>query len=126
MQRLVLVPVLLVASATACLAAEPGPACEAKRHSIEAQITEAKAHGNKQQLAGLERALRATTAHCTDAGLAREREARIRKAQQEVAQREADLAKAQKSGDTKKIDKRNEKLDAARRELEEAQRPLEP
>ncbi|OWQ85650.1 hypothetical protein CDN99_21435 [Roseateles aquatilis] len=116
---------LLLALAAPAFAAEPGPACAAKRASIETQITEAKAHGNKPQLAGLERALRATKAHCTDEGLAREREARIRKAQKEVTAREADLAKEQQDGNEKKIAKRSAKLDAAQRELEEAQKPLE-
>ncbi|MEC5397946.1 DUF1090 domain-containing protein [Uliginosibacterium sp. H1] len=117
---------LLALHAAPSAAAPLSPACEAKRTRIETQIAEATARGNKQELAGLNRALRATTANCTDASLAKERDARIRKAEKEIAEREKDLAQAQKSGDADKVEKRREKLEEARRELVEAQKPVTP
>lgn len=108
------------------LAAQGGPACAAKRADIEAQIGAAQARGNRQELAGLKRALKANQSRCSDAGLARERDARIREAQREVAQRETELAQEEKKGDAQKIAKRSAKLDEARAELAEASKPLLP
>lgn len=116
----------LTALAAPALAASGGPACEAKRADIQAQIGAAQARGNRQELAGLNRALKANQSRCTDAGLARERDGRIREAQREVALRERELAQEEKKGDAKKIAKRSAKLDAARAELAEASKPLLP
>jgi Protein of unknown function (DUF1090) len=107
-------------------AAPPSPACDAKRSSIEAQIAEAKAHGNRQQLAGLNTALRANKMHCTDASLEAARQRDIAAATKKVAQRESDLTAAQAKGNQKKIAKQQAQLDAARQALAEAQKPLLP
>jgi Protein of unknown function (DUF1090) len=121
---------LLILSAAAYLspaiAAQPSPACDAKRASIEAQIAEAKAHGNRQQLAGLNTALRANKSHCTDASLESARQRDISAATRKVKQRESDLAAAQAKGDSTKIAKQQAQLDAAREALTEAQKPLLP
>jgi hypothetical protein len=107
-------------------AAQASPACAAKRTSIETQISEANAHGQRYKLAGLQRALRANQAGCTDASLAKERDVDIAKASKNVSQREAELGAAQRKGDAKKVAKQQQKLDEARSELSEASKPLLP
>lgn len=115
---------LLVLSATPLLAAQP--ACEAKRANIESQISQAQAQGRQHQLAGLQTALRANRANCTDAMLAAERESDIKKATKKVAEREQKLAKAQAKGDSRKIASQQADLDEARSDLAQAQKPLLP
>ena len=110
------------------LAAEEVPeltGCAAKRQAISAQIEQAKAHGNSAQQAGLEKALAEVTAHCTDAGLKKERENKVLDAKHEVSRRQADLDKAMKKGDPDKINKRKEKLAEARKELQDAVEELD-
>ncbi|KAF0867350.1 DUF1090 domain-containing protein [Pseudomonas sp. LD120] len=105
------------------LAAEPVPpltGCAAKRQAIMTQIEQAKAHGNSDQQAGLERALSKVTAHCTDASLRKERENKVLEAKHEVSRRQADLEKAMNKGDSEKINKRKDKLAESRKELQEA------
>ena len=80
--------------------------------------------GHSQELAGLQRALAANQAHCSDASLAKAREADIRAAQKKVAEREKSLAEAERKGNAKKIAKRKAKLAEARRDLAEAEKPL--
>ena len=126
MKALVLCVGLLTFCALPAFAAEASPACAAKRADIERQISEARARGNTQQVKGLQRALKANIAHCTDASLAAERELQIAKAQRELAKRESDLREAQRKGDAKKIATRQAKLEEAQRELAEAQKPLMP
>ena len=116
---------LTVASfmATPLLAAEeatPLTGCAAKRQAISTQLEQAKAHGNSDQQAGLEKALSEVTANCTDAALRKERENKVLDAKHEVSQRQADLDKAMKKGDPEKIDKRKNKLAESRKELQEA------
>ena len=121
---------LTVASfmATPLLAAEEAPeltGCAAKRQAISAQIEQAKAHGNADQQAGLEKALSEVTANCTDASLRKERENKVLDAKHEVSRRQADLDKAMKKGDADKINKRKEKLAQSRKELQDAVEDLD-
>ncbi|MBK3505495.1 MULTISPECIES: DUF1090 domain-containing protein [Pseudomonas] len=121
---------LTVASfmATPLLAAEEVPeltGCAAKRQAISAQIEQAKAHGNSQQQAGLEKALSEVTANCTDASLRKERENKVLDAKHEVSRRQADLDKAMKKGDADKINKRKDKLAQSRKELQDAVEELD-
>ena len=121
---------LTVASfmATPLLAAEESPeltGCAAKRQAISAQIEQAKAHGNSEQQAGLEKALSEVTANCTDASLRKERENKVLDAKHEVSRRQADLDKAMKKGDADKINKRKEKLAQSRKELQDAVEDLD-
>lgn len=105
------------------MAAETAPAltgCAAKQQDIRNQLEHAKAAGNQNQQAGLEKALNESTTHCTDASLQKERENQVLKARHEVAQRQADLDKAVKKGDADKINTRKEKLAEARKELQRA------
>lgn len=115
---------LLTLSAAPGFAAERSPACEAKRAAIETQISEATTRGRSQEIAGLKKALAANKARCTDASLAKERDGKILTAQKKLAAREKSLAEAQSKGDAKKIADRQAKLDAARRDLAEAEKPV--
>ena len=110
------------------LAAEEVPeltGCAAKRQAISAQIEQAKAHGNSEQQAGLEKALSEVTAHCTDASLRKERENKVLDAKHEVSRRQADLDKEMKKGDADKINKRKDKLAQSRKELQDAVEELD-
>ncbi|MBF8672603.1 DUF1090 domain-containing protein [Pseudomonas putida] len=98
--------------------------CAAKRSAIENQLKIARDHGNNDQAAGLEAALRGVE-NCTDAGLRKEREQKVLEARHEVAQREKDLKKAEKKGDSEKINKRKDKLAESRKELQEAVEDLD-
>lgn len=121
---------LTVASfmATPLLAAEEATqltGCAAKRQAISTQIEQAKAHGNSDQQAGLEKALSEVTANCTDASLRKERENKVLDAKHDVSRREADLDKAMKKGDAEKINKRKDKLAESRKELQDAVEELD-
>jgi hypothetical protein len=105
------------------MAAEEAPeltGCAAKKQGIINQIDLAKSHGNADQQAGLETALREVTEHCTDASLKKERENKVLDAKREVSKRQADLDKAMKNGDPDKINKRKDKLAEARKELQDS------
>lgn len=116
-----------IALSSPALAADaPAGGCAAKRQALEQRIEAAKAHGNSSQQAGLEKALAEVTAHCTDAGLQKDREAEVAKHREEVSQREADLREAQAKGDPAKVAKRQAKLDEARAELRAAEQTLQP
>ena len=111
-------------AASSTFAADASPACAAKRANIESHISEAQARGRSQELRGLQRALKANQANCTDASLARERAQQIAKAERELAERQSDLQEAERTGDAKKIASRQAKLDEARRALAYAQQPV--
>ena len=98
--------------------------CAAKRQSISTQIEAAKAHGNSSQQAGLEKALSEVDSHCTDESLRAERQADVSKAEEEVSERESDLREALAEGDKDDINKRQNKLQEARSELQHAQEQL--
>lgn len=98
--------------------------CAAKKHELQAQIDQARANHNTHQEAGLKTALKQVNAHCTDASLRKERESKIKAAQHEVSERQADLEEANKKGDPDKISKRQAKLEESRRELQSAQDEL--
>ncbi|MDH4610046.1 DUF1090 domain-containing protein [Pseudomonas sp. BN102] len=125
MKRHVALPFALLAGA---LLAHPVLAsdgnCAAKRQALEQRIEVASAHDNTAQQAGLEKALAEVKAHCTDASLRQEREAKVAKYQVEVSQREADLREAQAKGDPEKIASRQAKLAEARAELADAEKAL--
>jgi hypothetical protein len=109
-------------------AAEQAPeltGCAAKRQDISTQIEQAKAAGNSNQQAGLEKALSEVTANCTDAGLLKEQEKKVLDAKREVSRRQADLDKANSKGDPEKINKRKDKLAESRKELQDEQQKLE-
>lgn len=106
------------------LASEPSPACAAKRTEIESRITQAQAHNNRPELAGLQKALQANLSNCTTESLAAQQEADISQARSKLAEREKDLKDAQHQGDHKKIAKRQAKLEEARSDLAKAEKSL--
>ncbi|VVO42340.1 DUF1090 domain-containing protein [Pseudomonas fluorescens] len=114
--------------ATPLLAVEETPeltGCAAKRQAISTQIEQARAHGNSEQQAGLEKALSEVTANCTEASLKKERENKVLDAKHEVSRRQSDLEKAMKKDDSEKINKLKDKLAKSRKELQEALDELE-
>lgn len=112
-------PFALAADATAL------KGCDAKKANLQTQIDYAKAHNNSHQQAGLQKALDEVNAHCTDASLRQEREQKITEAKHEVAERQADLAEANKKGDADKISKRQAKLAESQKELQDAMSELD-
>jgi len=79
----------IAAAAGTAQAAQPDAGltgCAAKRSAIENQLKIAREHGNSNQVAGLEQALRGVD-NCTDASLRKEREQKVLDARHEVAQR---------------------------------------
>lgn len=104
------------------LAAEPSPACLAKRAEIEQRLAQTQSQG--RELKGLKRALQANRAHCTNASLEAERSQAIAEASKKVAERQRELDEAQHKGDQDKISKRRAKVEEARLKLSEAERPL--
>lgn len=124
MRALVICALFLSVHAVPALAADPSHACLAKRASIESQISEATARGRTQQVAGLKIALKGNKARCSDTLLASEREKDIQQAKRKVTEREKSLAEAERKGDAKKIADRTAKLEQARSDLAEAEKPL--
>ena len=119
----ILLIALFALTSVSALAAEQQPGlsgCAANKQAISEKIEQARAHGNSDQQAGLEKALSEVNAHCTDAGLKKEREQKVLDARHEVTQRTKDLDKAMKKGDAEKINKRKDKLAESRKELQEA------
>lgn len=108
------------------LAADPTAlkGCAAKKANLQTQIDYAREHNNSHQQAGLQSALDAVKAHCTDALLRQEREKTISEAKHEVRERQADLAEATKKGDADKISKRQAKLAESQKELQDAMSEL--
>ena len=105
----------------ACSAQTGG--CDAKRSSIENEISQALAHGNKNRVEGLRAALAQVNANCTDAGLHKEAQAKVSEAQEKLAERQYELAEAKAKGKSaEKIVERQRKVDEAQADLEEAQR----
>jgi hypothetical protein len=114
--------------ATPLFAAELAPqsvGCVAKSQEISSKLEEAKAEGNKEQQAGLEKALSEVKANCNEATLVKQQEQKVLDAKREVSRRQADLNKAMTKGDPEKINKRKDKLAESRKELQDAQTELE-
>jgi hypothetical protein len=108
----------LADAAASCDAMDP---CAAKACRIDIEIAKAKPKGSARQLARLERA-RAEMAHCSDDGLKQKRKVALDQAQHRIDQREADLKKAEASGDAAKIKKAQRKLESARKAYAEIEK----
>ena len=65
--------------------------CKARQQAVKDQLVFAKAHGNADQVAGLERALRNIETHCTDAGLFKEQQQRVAELKEQVNERLVEL-----------------------------------
>lgn len=106
-------------SLAASLAFAAGPStatgpCAEKASRIDAQIAQARAKGNNKAVANLERA-RSELVHCSDDGLREKRRMALQQAQHRIDLREADLKKAEASGDPAKIKKAQHNLESARK-----------
>ncbi|MEA3090306.1 MAG: hypothetical protein QOJ04_1648 [Caballeronia sp.] len=96
--------------------------CDAKRASLEREITYAQAHGNARRVDGLETALGRLNANCTHDVLRSASQRKVDAAQKKLAQREHDLQEARTQGkSSKKIAERQRKVDEAHADLERAQ-----
>jgi uncharacterized protein DUF1090 len=111
------IAVPLATAATGCDALEP---CAARACRLDAEIEKAKAIGKSGQLAGLERA-RAEMVHCDDDGLKQKRKVALTQAQGRIDQRDAELKKAEATGDAAKIKKARRRLESARQAFGEIQ-----
>ena len=108
----------LASAAASCDALAP---CAAKACRLGAEIAQAKAKGKTRQLAALERT-RAEIAHCNDDGLKQKRKVALEQAQRRIDRREAELKKAEASGDAAKVKKAQRNLESARKAYTEIEK----
>lgn len=103
-KTLTLTCALLMLSAPAAFARQQTSAtgCDAKAQHIQRQLEHARAHGNTNRAAGLQKALYDVNTNCTDAGLKAEREAKVRQKQQKVAERRQSWKKRRPTAGRKK------------------------
>lgn len=125
-KTLTLTCALLMLAAPAAFAQKTSGAtgCDAKAQHLQRQLEHARARGNTDRAAGLEKALYDVNAHCTDAGLKAEREDKVREKQRKVDERRQELEEAKADGRAEKISKKQQKLSKAQDELREAQADL--
>ncbi|SKD03030.1 Protein of unknown function [Burkholderia sp. YR290] len=96
--------------------------CDAKRTSIEREISYAQAHGNAKRVDGLETALAQMNANCTDAVLRSDAQRKVAAAEKKLSERQRELQQAKADGKSaKKIAERQHKVDEAHAELEKVQ-----
>ncbi|AUT75239.1 DUF1090 domain-containing protein [Paraburkholderia hospita] len=96
--------------------------CDAKRTSIEREISYAQAHGNAKRVDGLETALAQLNANCTDAVLRSDAQRKVAAAEKKLSERQRELQQAKADGKSaKKIAERQHKVDEAHAELEKVQ-----
>lgn len=94
--------------------------CQARQQAVAEQLASARAHGNGEQVAGLERALRNIEAHCTDAGLLEESDEQLVELKAKVDERLSELQSARVAGKPDKIAKKQGKLDEAQAKYQQA------
>ena len=96
--------------------------CEQKQQSIQQQIDYARQHSNTSRIAGLERAKAEAADGCTDDKLGATHAAKIKDQEQQVAERQREVDQARHEGQSsKKVAKKQHKLEDAQRELKELQ-----
>ncbi|MFL9814124.1 DUF1090 domain-containing protein [Stutzerimonas sp. VN223-3] len=115
MKTIVAVTILLLTTGLA----HAQESCAEKEAEIRRQLENARDQDNTGHIRGLETALSKARTNCTEAGLRADRQKDIDEAQEEISEREADLQKALRDGDPKKIKARKHKLDESRKELRE-------
>ena len=98
--------------------------CAAKKQDIETQLKYAQSRGNTYDNKGLEKALKENIAQCNDSSLKYEREQKVLEKQRKVSKLELELQKEKEKGDTRKIMKKQTKLQNAQQELKEAKSQL--
>ncbi|HZI84522.1 MAG TPA: DUF1090 family protein [Casimicrobiaceae bacterium] len=90
-----------------------GP-CAARACRLDAQIARAKDKGLAREVVALERQ-RADMVHCSDDGIRQKRKAALEQAQARVDRREAELKKAEATGDAARVKKAQRNLQGARK-----------
>lgn len=114
---LLMVPVL--ALTFSAYAANSPETCATKQQEIKQQLEVAHQHNNKDQIAGLQKALTQSQANCSQPNLQKEQQQKIAEKQEKVNERTRELKKVQATGDKDKIAKQQKKLDEALHELNE-------
>lgn len=112
---LFILPALVICSSA--IAAPQPETCASKQHEIKQQLEYAHQHNNKEQIAGLQKALNESEAHCTQSGLKADKQQKIAEKQEKVNERTRELKKVQATGNKEKIAKQQKKLDDALHEL---------
>ena len=95
--------------------------CAQRTCRIDADLAKARAKGNANDVARLERA-RSEMSHCSAEGLEQKRKMALEQAQRRVDQRAADLKKAEASGNAAAIKKAQARLDGAQKTLTDLQK----
>lgn len=98
--------------------------CERKFCEIEQQLTYAREHNNKKQIAGLTRSLENSKKHCTNQLLKDDLLKEIADIKSDIADYEADLAGAEKSGKPAKAAKYKDKIAAKQADLHRLEKEL--
>ncbi len=114
---LLMLPVLALTSSA--YAANPPETCATKQQAIKQQLEVAHQHNNKDQIAGLQKALTQSQTNCSQPSLQKEQQQKIAEKQEKVNERTRELKKVQATGDKNKIAKQQKKLDEALHELNE-------
>lgn len=91
--------------------------CQQKEQDIQQEISHAEQHGNQYRLRGLNKALSEVKEHCIDEKLRADHQKKIARQNDEIAERQRDLAEARAKGDPDKIATRERKLAEAHKEL---------
>ena len=104
------------------IGAELGPGCSAKEARMQGQLSDLRSRRPSYRVEGLEKALKSTSANCTEESFKEERAARMRQAHLKLAEREKDLVQTERPGDADKVKKRRAKVAEARRDLVEAEK----
>lgn len=105
--------------------------CAAKKRNIERQLKHAMLRGNKNEIKGLERALKYNTENCNEKDLQAENEQKKQKKLDKIIenQRKIDKLKIEleqeiRFGNHNEVLKKQKKLDKAQKELKEAKDQL--
>lgn len=95
--------------------------CERKLCELNIKLTAAKKTGNQNQIKGVQDAISKTKKNCTTKTVNNDLDKKVKKKQQKVNERTADLNEAVKDKESKeKIDKKRKKLNEAKAELNKA------
>lgn len=116
---------LLGATAFGAAAATLSPACQARHDALTEKIKTARETGNTRELSSLQGAQAAVDSQCTDDKLKADHAKAVKKQEDLVKKRQAELTKA-KGSKSGKSDKQQARLDDAQAKLDKlkAQDPL--
>lgn len=117
MKTLILASVLLSTSLYAQVDCSVLTGCAQKSCRIASELEGARKQKNSPKIAGLEKALKESTANCKDENLTQKHQDKIQKQKEKILELEADLTKARLKGKKEKIIKLEKKLDDEKAEL---------